>query len=99
MSNPQLSFELPVFKAYWQLENLLSRMKEHYHHADPEIGQFADLLHVARTAREAEDLTRFRVIWDRVVDIWFDYLNHQKEFQSNVALSIDAIYGIVKNGS
>ena len=99
MSNPQPSFELPVFKAYWQLENLLSRMKEHYHHADPEIGQFADLLHVARTAREAEDLTRFRVIWDRVVDIWFDYLNHQKEFQSNMALSIDAIYDIVKNGS
>ena len=62
MSNPQLSFELPVFKAYWQLENLLSRIKEYYYYADPEIRQFADLLYVARITREAEDLTRFRVI-------------------------------------
>jgi hypothetical protein len=99
ISSSHPSLELPVFKAYWQLEKVLSRMREHYHHADPEIGQFADLLHVARTAREAEDLARFRVIWERVVNIWFDYLNHQKEFQCNVALSIDAIYGIVKNGS
>ncbi|CZR65318.1 uncharacterized protein PAC_15218 [Phialocephala subalpina] len=98
-SSSQPSLELPVFKAYWQLEKLLSRIKEHYHHADPEIGQFADLLHAARTAREADDLARFRVIWERVVNIWFDYLNHQKEFQSNVALSIDTIYGIVKNSS
>ena len=99
LSSSQPLLELPVFKAYWQLEKLLSRIKEHCHHADTKIGQFGALLHVARLAREAEDLARFREIWDRVVNIWFNYLNNQKEFQSNVALSIDAIYGIVKNGS
>ena len=62
MSNPQLSFELPVFKAYWQLENLLSRIKEYYYYADLEIRQFTDLLYIMRTAREAEDFTRFKVI-------------------------------------
>ena len=74
-------------------------MKEHYGHADSKIRNIAGLLYNARFAREVEDLTRFRAIWDQVVDIWFECLNERVEFQSNVALSIDAIYGTVQNGS
>jgi hypothetical protein len=99
MSSSQPPPELPVFKAYWQLEKLLSFMKAHYRHADPKIGQIAGLLYTARFARELEDLSRFREIWNQVVNIWFDCLNQHAEFQSNVALSIDAIYGTVQNGS
>jgi hypothetical protein len=92
------SLECPrVFEAYWQLEKLLSSIKEHCHSTNPKFNQFTDLLHAARIAREAEDLTRFREIWDQAVNIWFDYLNSQEGFQSNVARSIDAIYDIIGN--
>lgn len=98
LSSSEPSWECSqVFEAYWQLEKLLSSIKEHCYHANPKFNQFTDLLHAARIAREAEDLTRFREIWDQVVNIWFDYLNSQEGFQSNVARSIDAIYDIVGN--
>lgn len=98
LSSSEPSLECPqVFEAYWQLEKLLSSIKEHCHYTNPKFNQFTDLLHAARVAREAEDLTRFREIWDQVVNIWFDYLNSQEGFQSNVARSIDAIYDIVGN--
>jgi hypothetical protein len=77
-------------------------MNEHYRHADPKIGKIGGLLYTARFARfarEVEDLTRFRAIWNQVVDIWSDCLNERVEFQSNVALSIDAICGTVQDGS
>jgi hypothetical protein len=99
MSSSQPPPELPVFKAYWQLQKLLSFMKEHYRPADPKIEQIARLLYTARLAREVEDLTRFGKIWNQVVNIWLDSLNQQMEFQSNVTLSIDAIYSTVQNGS
>jgi hypothetical protein len=98
LSNSEPSWECSqVFEAYWQLEKLLSSIKEHCHHTGPKFNQFADLLHAARIAREAEDLVHFREIWDQVVNIWFDYLNSQEGFQSNVARSINAIYDIVGN--
>jgi hypothetical protein len=98
MSSSQPPPELPVFKAYWQLENLVSYIKEHYHHADPKIRNITGLLFTARFARETDDLTRFRAIWNQVVDIWFDCLNSRVQFQSNVALSIDAICATVLDG-
>lgn len=100
LSNPKPSFKLTeVFEAYWKLEKLLSSMKEHCHYAEPKFTQFASLLHVARVARESNNLTSFREVWERVVNVWFEYLNDQKEFQSDMARSIDAIYGIVEKGS
>jgi hypothetical protein len=100
LSSSQPSSECPqVYKAYWKLSELLSSVKEHCYHAEPIFSQFTDLLHAARVAREAEDLTRFKEIWDQVVNIWFDYLNDRKNFQFNVARSIDAIYDIVGNDS
>lgn len=98
MSSSRPPPELPVFKAYWQLQKLLTYMKEHYCYADPKIKQIASLLHTARSAREDEDLTGFRKVWNSVVDIWCDCLKQQAEFQSNVTLSIDAIYSTVQNG-
>jgi hypothetical protein len=98
LSSSEPSLECPqVIEAYWELEKLLSSIKEHCHYTNPKFHQFTDLLHAARVAREAEDLTRFREIWDQVVNIWFDYLNSQEGFQSHVARSIDAIYDIVGN--
>ncbi len=98
ISRSKSSTECPqVFEAYWQLEKLLSSVKEHYHSTNPKFSQINILLLVARIAREAEDLTSFKEIWDQVVNIWFDHLNPQIDFQSNVARSIDAIYGIVGN--
>lgn len=99
LSSSEPSLECPqVFEAYWQLEKLLSSIRQHCHHTNPKFYQFTDLLHAGRIAREAEDLTRFKEIWDQVVNIWFDYLNSQEGFQSNVARSIDAIYDIVSRG-
>lgn len=95
----QSSFKCPqVFEAFWQLEKLFSSIIEYSHHAAPEFYQLEDLLHAARIAREAEDLTCFREIWDQVVNIWFDYLNSQKDFQSNVESSINSIYDMVGKG-
>jgi hypothetical protein len=100
LSSSQPSCGSPqIFKAYRKLEELLSNVKEHCYHAEPTFSQFTDLLHSAKVAREAEDLTHFKKIWDQVVNIWFGYLNERDNFQSNVARSIDAIYDLVGNGS
>ena len=77
----------------------MSSIKEHSYHTSLEFYQLEDLLHAARIAREADNLTCFREIWDQVVNIWFDYLNSQKDFQSNVNCSINSIYNIVGKGS
>jgi hypothetical protein len=45
-----------------------------------------------------KDLIYFREIWDQVVNIWFDYLNSQKDFQSNIEYLINSIYNIVRKG-
>jgi len=87
----------PVFEAYWQLERLLSGIRSH--HSDVKFVQFTKLLHTARVAREADDLPSFRAVWDLVVNIWFDYVNDQKRFRSNVSLSIDAIKSTIKEDS
>ena len=91
-SGPSLS--PPVFEAYWQLERLLSTIRNH--HSDVKFIQFTELLHTARVAREADDLPSFRAVWDQVLNIWFDYVNDQKRFRSNVSLSIDAIDSTIK---
>ncbi|KAH7364006.1 hypothetical protein BKA65DRAFT_490190 [Rhexocercosporidium sp. MPI-PUGE-AT-0058] len=99
MSGSQSPPELPVFTAYWQLENLLSYLRKHCRDTDPKIEKIAGLLYTARFAREVEDLAHFRMIWNQVVDIWFDCLNERVQFQSNVVLLINAICGTVQNGS
>jgi hypothetical protein len=100
LSSSQTSSECPqVVEAYWQLEKLLCSIKEHCQHADPKFNLFKDLLHTARIAREADDLTLFKEIWDQVVNIWFDYLNKIKDFQSDVERSITSIYDIVGKDS
>lgn len=91
-SGPSLS--PPVFEAYWQLERLLSGIKSH--HSDAKFFQFTKLLHTARVAREADDLSSFRAVWYQVVNIWFDYVNDQKQLRSNVTLSIDVIESTIK---
>jgi hypothetical protein len=89
------SFDPPVFKAYWQLEQLMSNIRGN--HSDASFQPFAELLHTARVAREADDLPNFRTVWDTVLNIWFDYVNNQRLFQSNVSLSIDAIDSTIKD--
>ncbi|KAH8751822.1 hypothetical protein BGZ57DRAFT_913160 [Hyaloscypha finlandica] len=88
-----------VLDAYWKLENLMSSIKEHCYNAEPRFCQFAGLLQVARFAREANDLGYFRKIWARVVAIWFEYLDDQKDFQANVTRSIDTINSIIEKDS
>ncbi|KFY32378.1 hypothetical protein V493_00262 [Pseudogymnoascus sp. VKM F-4281 (FW-2241)] len=83
-----------VLEAYWRLESLLSSMKEHCQ-AEPRFFQFGELLQSARVAREANNLEDFRRIWDRVVSIWFEYLDNQRGLRINVTQSIHAINGIV----
>ncbi len=87
----------PVFKAYWQLERLLSGIKSHQ--LDGKFFQFTKLLHAARVAREADDLPSFRAVWDQVLKIWLDYVNNQKRFRANVLLSIKAIDSTIKEDS
>jgi hypothetical protein len=89
------SFDPPVFKSYWQLEQLMSNIRGN--HLDASFQPFAELLHTARVAREADDLPSFRAVWDTVLNIWFDYVNNQRLFQSNVSLSIDAIDSTIKD--
>jgi hypothetical protein len=94
-SGPSLS--PPVFEAYWQLERLLSGIRSH--HSDVKFGQFTKLLHTARVAREVDDILSFKAVWDLVVKIWSEYVNDQRLFRSNVALSIDTIGSIIKENS
>jgi hypothetical protein len=84
----------PVFKAYWQLERLLSSIKNH--HSDAKFFRFTELLYTARVARETDDLLSFRAVWNLVVHIWFDYVNDQRQFRTNVSLSIDAIESTIE---
>jgi hypothetical protein len=99
LSSSQPSFKCEqVLEAYWRLESLLSSIQGHCD-AEPRFFQFAELLQAARIARELNNIERFRKIWDRVVTIWFEYLEGQEYFQSSVARSIDAINGIVEKGS
>jgi hypothetical protein len=95
VSSGEPSFDPPVFKAYWQLEQLMSNIRGN--HLDPSFLPFTELLHTARVAREADDLPSFRAVWDTVLNIWFDYVNNQRLFQSNVSLSIDAIDSTIKD--
>lgn len=88
-----------VLEAYWKLENLISSMKEHSYNAEPRFSQFIWLLQAARIARDCNNLKLFRKVWDRVVAIWFEYLDHRKSLQSNVERSIDAINGVVEKVS
>lgn len=99
LSSSQPSFKCDqVLEAYWRLESLLSSIQQHWK-AEPRIFQFAGLLHAARIAREANSLESFREIRDLVRTIWFEHLDDQKVFQSNVMQSIDAIDGIIEKGS
>ncbi|MCJ1251905.1 hypothetical protein MMC30_009143 [Trapelia coarctata] len=99
LSSAQSSCQSPeVFEAYWKLEKLVATIKEHCFDTEPTFEQFVDLLHSARIAREADDLAHFTEIWDRVVNIWFDYLSSQRDFQSKVARSIEDIYEMVGKG-
>jgi hypothetical protein len=88
-----------LLEAYCKLENLLSVIKEHGHNAEPRFSQFVRLLEAARIARDSNSLELFRKVWDRVVAIWLEYLDHQKSLQSNVARSIDTINSVVKKRS
>ncbi|KAF4634839.1 hypothetical protein G7Y89_g3253 [Cudoniella acicularis] len=97
LSSSRPLLDSPVFKAYWQLERLLSSIKNH--HLDEKFFRFTELLHTARVAREADDLPSFRAVWNLVVGIWFDYVNDQRQFRSNVSLSIDAIGSTIEENS
>ncbi|KAH6721684.1 hypothetical protein BKA61DRAFT_162049 [Leptodontidium sp. MPI-SDFR-AT-0119] len=84
----------PVFEAYWQLEDMVNNLRSHYK-LDMRSEQLQDYLHGARVAREANDQATFGVIWNQIVNIHMDYLNHQKEFQTNMAMTIDRINGLL----
>jgi len=96
-SDGMASLDPPVFDAYWQLKKLLLGIKQHCNNL-PKLEEFTDLLHAARVVREEDNLPQFREIWDRVVNVWFDYLNEEKEFQLGISTSIDEIYGTINGG-
>jgi hypothetical protein len=77
----------------------MSRMKEQGYYAEPRFSQFIRLLQAARIARDSNNLELFRKVWDSVVAIWLEYLDHRKRLQSNVARSIDAINSVVERVS
>ncbi|KAG4439856.1 hypothetical protein IFR05_004669 [Cadophora sp. M221] len=83
-----------VFEAYWQLEDMVNTLRSHYK-LDMRSEQLQDYLHGARVAREANDQETFGVIWNQIVNIHMDYLNQQKEFQTNMAMTIDRINGLL----
>ncbi|TVY84972.1 Transcriptional activator somA [Lachnellula suecica] len=93
-SNEETFEEPPVFHAYWQLKKLLSNIKQHCYN-QPRLEEFEELLRAARIVREDDNLPQFRMIWDRVVNVWFDYLAYEKEFQAGVAAEIDGVYGLL----
>lgn len=80
----------PVFEAYWQLEDMVTTLKNHYRR-DNRLEPLEDYLHGARVARERNDRETFGVIWSQVVNIYMDYLNYQRDFQTNMAITIDRI--------
>ena len=69
MSSSQPPRKLPVFRAYWQLRHLLFYISQHYGRVRPRMEQINDLLHAARTARENENVTRFKEVWNHVLTI------------------------------
>lgn len=84
----------PIHDAYWRLKTFMSTIRKHCSH-QPKLDEFDDLLHAARVVREEENLPQFREIWDRVVNVWYDYLNYEEEFQSGVAGSIGSMYDML----
>ena len=90
---------LQVLEAYWKLENIVSNINEHCYPAETAFGQLGDLLHSARVAREADDISSFKKARDQVLTIWFDHVKRQQDFQSKMARSIEDIYDIVGDGT
>lgn len=84
LSSSQPSFQLvQVLEAYWRVENLVSIIKGRYS-AEPKFVQFEQLLETARIAREGNNHAILEKVWDRVVAIWFEYLDDQAVFQSHM---------------
>ncbi|PVH75860.1 hypothetical protein DL98DRAFT_518339 [Cadophora sp. DSE1049] len=86
--------ESPIFEAYWQLEDMLRTLKQHYRH-DDRLEPMDEYLHGARVARENDDQETFGMIWGHVVNVYMDYVNYQKEFQTNMEITIDRINGLL----
>ncbi|KAH7407110.1 hypothetical protein BKA64DRAFT_407235 [Cadophora sp. MPI-SDFR-AT-0126] len=94
LKSSRFSLQSPIFEAYWQLEDMVNTLKKHYRH-DSRLDSMDEYLHGARVARENDDRETFRMIWGQVVNVYMDYLNYQKEFQTNMAMTIDRINGLL----
>ncbi len=87
----------PVFDAYWQLERIVEGMKLQYK-GDPRLEHLGEIIHAARIARESENVSSFRQLWGRVFNLWMDFLQRQREFESNMAVAVDGINGLLLGG-
>lgn len=88
----------PIFSGYLQIEELVNSINKDQFHTYSKFADFPDLLHAAKVTREADNMAGFRAIWQRIVNIWFEYLGEQNRFRAKIAREINGVYAVFKQG-
>lgn len=91
------------FEAYWRLVSLLIKISQHCHGPASRLdsslrdafGQFSDMRHKARIAREEGDLESLRVSFAMVMDVWHRYVDLERAFQDEMGVEIEGMWGVV----
>jgi hypothetical protein len=89
-----------ISTVYWQLGELVHNIKytiwpQRDLDSLEDPNTFESLLHVVKSAREAEDLVRFKEMLKRIVKIWGDYVNKQDQIRDHVTREIKSLYAAI----
>ncbi len=85
---------IQLLDAYWQLEDLISKIRNHYAPAMGTGRRDAKLvkLHMqARVAREDDDVERFKCIWTDVKSIRNEFLKLERRFEKDTTTEMNAL--------
>ena len=83
LSSSQASFKfIQVLEVYWRLANLVSHISRRCD-TEPKFRELTEVLATGKMARDDGSIEGLQRVWDRVVDLWFEYLDEQQVFQSS----------------
>lgn len=70
---------------------------KYYHGTLPKFWKLIEVLAAAKTTRDDGNLESLRKVWDRVVDLWLNYLDDHDAFESKITESIlaSSVLGIL----
>ncbi|KAH6674782.1 hypothetical protein B0J14DRAFT_588119 [Halenospora varia] len=96
-SSPPPAYPL-IFSGYLQVEQLVNGIMKNQLHTYSKFSDFPDLLHAAKVAREADNMAGLRAVWQRIVNIWIEYLGEQDRSRTKMARAISGGYAALKCG-